>query len=559
MKYLAAAVQCESKLLDREYNVAHLEEWTRKAAAMGAKLIVLPEMGTSGYYFASRAEAESVAEEIPNGPTVQRFIALAKELDCYIVVCLPMKEGRRMYNSCALVGPEGYWGHCRKMHPFTPDTYWAKNGDKPVEVFDTPIGRIAMLICMDVSFPESVRMAAVKGAQVVCAPSNWCEPQMPSSIWMTRAYENQVVMVCPNRHGVEKGFEFSGGSAVIGQGGIPLAVQREGEGVALAMIDPEARDDNGEIAARRPELYTGLQLSQYHWPNDQMHTTYASPTIGQGGTVKTFAGQFQPVKGEPQANLEKVKTMAAQAAAEGGKLLVLPELALTGRPETLQEAQAFAVEAGSPLLQQLAETAAWNGLTLVCGFVLKEDGALYNAAGLYTAAGESLIYRKSHLIPSEEAWAKAGDTPGAWLDVEGSRIGILLGSEVWVTELPRVLSNDGCDVIAIPADLEKCCLGQGEGFVNDTHWHIVRVRGNENNTFFAFANSRGRSGVFHYDMFCLPFNEALAPAEGEALVSKTLVTTPILWENGVGTPNPIRNKMMLSTRQPAWYDVLFEN
>ena len=110
MKYLAAAVQCESKLLDREYNVAHLEEWTRKAAAMGAKLIVLPEMGTSGYYFASRAEAESVAEEIPGGPTVQRFIALAKELDAEIVSCDSMQVYRHMDIGSAKIRPEEMQG-----------------------------------------------------------------------------------------------------------------------------------------------------------------------------------------------------------------------------------------------------------------------------------------------------------------------------------------------------------------------------------------------------------------------------------------------------------------
>lgn len=557
MRYLAAAVQYDSRLLDKAFNISQLEAWARRAVEAGARLVVLPEMGTTGYYLSDRAQAEELAEEVPNGPTAQHFIRLARELDCYLVVGLPVREGRRLYNACILVGPEGYWGCHRKVHPYTPDTLWAKNGDQPTAVYDTPIGRLSMQICMDVSFPESVRLSRVKGAQVLCVPTCWNEPVMPSAIWQTRAYENQVAMVVANRHGTEKGFAFSGHSAVLDQSGAALAVQEEGDGIALGEIDTEKAADGGELAPRRPELYAGLQLAQYHWPQDMLHTTYSQPPIPSGGVIRAAAGQFQPERGDIGRNLEQIKELIDRARAGGSTLLVLPELALCGRPESREEAARAAQKEDGPVMEQLAGLAAQAGLTLICGLILQEGEALYNAAVVFAPNGRRLICRKSHLIPSEQIWASAGDTPGGWIDLDGSRIGVLVGSEIWTTELPRLLANDGCDLIAVPADLEKCCIPYPKSKTPDTHCHIGRIRANENNTFVAFSNARGHSGIFNVDMFVEPRREVLAE-NGTGLVEMEMDTRPMLCQNGGWAPNPVRNKMMLGTRQPVWYDALFE-
>lgn len=559
MKYLAAAVQYNCRLLDKPYNLQKLEEWTRKAAEHGAKLIVLPEMGTSGYYFSSREEVEEIAETIPRGETVQRFKALAKELDCYIVVCLPEKDGRRLYNSCVLIGPEGVFGKYRKIHPYTPDTLWAKNGDLPIEVYDTPIGRISMLICMDVSYPASVRVAAAKGAQVICVPCNWCEPTIPSSIWMTRAYENQVAMVVNNRHGVEKGFVFSGGAAVIDQSGKILAAQMEGDGIALAEIDTEKRAAEGCLADRRPALYTGLQTMQYLWPDNQLHVTFGTPRMPEGGILHAGVAQFAPRKGDHAYNLKKIEELAALAKEKGINVLTFPELALCGRPKTREEASAWAESPGSPNLSRLAELASGLSMSLICGFVLLEDGELYNAAGLTAPDGTTVLYRKSHLLEEEKTWALAGDDPGAWIDIGGSRIGILIGAEIWVTELPTLLANDGCDLITVPADLEKCCESFPLSADPETHWHIARVRGNENNTYIAFSNAKGYSGVFNCDMFEFPRKqEVIVSGMEEAVAGVRYETYPMICRDGQWMPNPVRTKLMLATRQPYWYDSLFE-
>ena len=157
MKYKGAAIQYDCHFMDKEKNLADLTNLVRQAAWQGAKLIVLPEMCATGYYFDSMEQAAEMAEPIANGQTVRLLENLAKELDCYLVAGLPESDGERLYNSAVLIGPEGLIGRHRKMHHYVPDSTWAKTGDEPVKVFNTPIGNIGIQICMDLSYPEGPR------------------------------------------------------------------------------------------------------------------------------------------------------------------------------------------------------------------------------------------------------------------------------------------------------------------------------------------------------------------------------------------------------------------
>ena len=102
MKYKGAAIQYDCHFMDKEKNLAALTNLVRQAAAQGAKLIVLPEMCATGYYFDSMEQAAEMAEPIANGQTVRLLENLAKELDCYLVAGLPESDGERLYNSAVL-------------------------------------------------------------------------------------------------------------------------------------------------------------------------------------------------------------------------------------------------------------------------------------------------------------------------------------------------------------------------------------------------------------------------------------------------------------------------
>ena len=179
--YTAAAVQFEPTLGAKAANIDGLLALVEEAAGKGAKLIVTPEMGTTGYCWFDRAEVKPQVEPIP-GPTTDRFAAVARRLGVHIVIGMPEVDPASdlYYNSAVLIGPDGVVGTHRKTHPYISEPKWAASGDLGHQVFDTPLGRIALLICMDIHFVETARLTALGGADVICHISNWLAERTPA-------------------------------------------------------------------------------------------------------------------------------------------------------------------------------------------------------------------------------------------------------------------------------------------------------------------------------------------------------------------------------------------
>lgn len=556
MKYKGAAIQYECRFMEKEENLSQLAGLVRQAAGQGAKLIVLPEMCATGYYFDSMEQAAEMAEPVPGGRTVGLLEDLARELDCYLVAGLPESEGERLYNTAVLVGPTGLIGRHRKMHHYTPDSTWAKTGDEPVAVFDTPIGKIGIQICMDLSYPEGPRLSRLLGAQVLCAPMNWSEASIPSAIWMTRAKENGMYVIASNRHGEEKGFSFCGGSGIIDPNGRVLACHPNGNGIAAAEIDLELHPDRSEIPLRRPELYRQLQLQRYPWFQSQYYQVFAAQPLLQGGLFSTAVCGMRPKKrGEV---LPDVRQAVQRAGERGDTLLVLPELILGGVPRSREQAEQMAIQMDDPVWKELSTLASENHVDVILGFLLEADGKLWNAAAVLCQDGAMHVYRKSHLTREETRWAAAGDRAGLVLDRPYGRVGVLLGSEVMVMEVSRLLANSGCDVLAIPAVKSPTCPGCcPEARQAEEEYHLARVRANENNTYAAFAAQEGMSGIFGSDMFPVPRNEVIVRENG---FGEMALDTRFILTDGQGRPavNVAREKPMLGTRHTIWYDRLIE-
>jgi len=154
----------------RDPNLERSLHFIRRAAAEGADLVVLPELANSGCDLGTRDQALDLAEEIPSGPTVRAWSEEAEEFGVCVVGGLLEKEGDTLYNSAFLVGP-GVLGRYRKTHLWDKEKLRYEPG-RELPVFDTPLGRIGVLICYDIWFPEAARTLALKGAQILCAPSN---------------------------------------------------------------------------------------------------------------------------------------------------------------------------------------------------------------------------------------------------------------------------------------------------------------------------------------------------------------------------------------------------
>lgn len=559
-----AAIQFEPTMFEKPSNVDGLFALVEAAAREGAQLIVTPEMATTGYCWQSREEVAPFVEPIP-GPTTARFAALAREYGCHIVVGMAEVDPADdlYYNSAVLLGPEGVVGVHRKTHPYIAEPKWAVCGNREHQVFDTPIGRIALLICMDIHFLETARVSALGGADVICHLSNWLAERTPAPYWINRAYENGCYLIEGNRWGLERGVKFSGGSCIIDPDGTVQASRDSGDGVVHGWIDLQRvrSEREARLGVRRPVLYKELLNNSYTWNPLDFFRLYGLQPLPEGAATQVGVGQFNPGP-DKAANLRRIGELARDARQAGAKLLVLPQLSLTGPYAGAQMAETL----DGPSVTGLIELAAELDLYLVGGLVEADRGTLYNTAVLVGPEGLLCSYRKIHLSAQERTWAEAG---GQWCihDLPFARIGLLIGEDAQVPEAGRILALKGCDLIACPAALSSPVPGAHAGSEirqhppipmgpDPYHWHLGRVRAGENNLYFALANSRdpangsfGVSGVFGPDTFAFPRYEALVT--GDEGVAVACVETSNL-ASGYAT-NVVRRKDLVLMRKPHQY------
>jgi predicted amidohydrolase len=235
------------------------------AQANDADLLVLPELCNSGYNFQSVEQAWTSAEEIRGGVFVAYLESLCQAHGFYLVSGLNERDGDRLYNSAVLVGPQGYVGRYRKLHLFMNEKDFFEPGDEGLPVFDLGPIRVGMLVCFDWIFPEAWRILALKGADVVCHPSNLVLPGLAQRAVPVHALTNRVYVVTANRIGTEGELTFTGLSTIANpRGEVQVQASPAGEEVCLVEADVcLARDKditpkNNLLADRRPEVYTLL-------------------------------------------------------------------------------------------------------------------------------------------------------------------------------------------------------------------------------------------------------------------------------------------------------------
>jgi len=268
---IVAVCQVRLAVADPEGNLAAAAAAVGQAAAAGAGLVVLPELCDSGYVFSSAAEAARLASPAADCAALRQWQALARAHRTVIVggFCELGGDGR-LYNSAALVDESGVRAVYRKAHLWDAEKLVFTPGSAPPPLVGLPAGRVAIMICYDLEFPEWVRLAALAGADLIAAPVNWpAEPappgERPSVVIkaLAGAAVNGVYLAVADRCGPERGVSWVGGSLIAGPDGYPLAGPAAAgqPGVLTAHCDlPRARDKristhNDLLADRRPELY----------------------------------------------------------------------------------------------------------------------------------------------------------------------------------------------------------------------------------------------------------------------------------------------------------------
>jgi predicted amidohydrolase len=244
------------------------------AAARGAGLTVLPELSDSGYVFAGADEARRLAAPVRGNPTLLLWQELAARHGTAIVggFCELGGDGN-LYNSAALVDASGTRAVYRKAHLWDAEKLVFTPGDGEPPVVDLPFGRVAMMVCYDLEFPEWVRLPALAGADLIAAPVNWPASEVPAGerpVDVVRvqaaACVNGMFIAVADRCGTERGVPWVGGTVIVGPGGYPLAgpVATDQGRVLTADCDlPTARDKkisthNDVMTDRRPALYRGV-------------------------------------------------------------------------------------------------------------------------------------------------------------------------------------------------------------------------------------------------------------------------------------------------------------
>jgi beta-ureidopropionase len=253
---------------DLDRNLDRALDAVRAAAAAGARLVVLPELGCTPFYPQERRERpELLAEPVP-GPTTDRFSAVAAECGVVVVLNLFERDGAACYDTSPVIDADGtLLGRTRMLHITDYECFHERGyytpGDTGAPVYDTSAGRIGVAICYDRHYPEYLRALALGGADLVVVPQAGAVGEWPDGLYEAEmrvaAFQHGYFVALANRVGREDRMTFAGQSFACAPDGTMLAQAGDGDEILYADVDlATTRDTHARrlfLADRRPELY----------------------------------------------------------------------------------------------------------------------------------------------------------------------------------------------------------------------------------------------------------------------------------------------------------------
>lgn len=250
-----------------------IERALQEARVCGAGLVVLPEAALGGYVESLHGEDCDPPPPLDaDGPELRRVAELAGDMTVCVGFCEDDGGGAR-HNAAAVLSGDGVLGVHRKVHLPLREDRFTTPGER-LAAFDTPAGRIGMLICYDKAFPEAARTLALDGAQILAFMSAWpcsrtnAAPRLQddrqwrrAELWdRARAAENSMIVASANQTGTFGALRFVGGARIVDPGGDVVAETGTRSGLALKAFDVEAalaraRRALSPIRDLRPDLY----------------------------------------------------------------------------------------------------------------------------------------------------------------------------------------------------------------------------------------------------------------------------------------------------------------
>ncbi|MEL7564907.1 MAG: carbon-nitrogen hydrolase family protein [Dehalobacterium sp.] len=518
---------------DKRRNISKLLTMNEEAAKSGARLILNPEMATSGYGFSSREEIAQAADMIP-GLTTDAFGSIAKKYACYICLGLPEKDEDTgiFYNSAVLIGPAGdVLGKCRKVNTAWRENLWAAEGNMGPLVVNTEFGKVGVIICADGYSYKPARIAALRGAKLLLILANWpSNYHNPEKYWQARALENGMwVLVC-NRTGMDRHIDCrSGESFVINYQGEILERVFSLEDTIIPYCLPLHRGEfswsknSTLLDCRRPSCYGNIVLTAFSSLNSA--NLYGLPSPGEF-TVGIV--QFQSIPNQSEFNEKKVldliKMSRAQADANGQKidLLIFPELSWSGFVSAHDKGEQSALDLSGEGIEKdielLVQEAAAGEQYIVMGIVEKSGAKLFNSCLLVGPKGIEGVYRKVHLSPYDKNWAEPGTEFPAF-DLPFARIGMLTGNDLLFPESTESLAKMGTDLVCVSSfwDHEQNKFIWEARLGEQMHLCVANQWGQVGD--FPVA---GQSTIFSFHPDPEECRKIESPAEGNCLIHATI-------------------------------------
>lgn len=443
-------------------NIRRLVQAAERVAAEGVQYAVFPETAISGYDFTDPAQLAPFVDTIP-GRATDALLPVLKRTGMHMSVGIAEKDANTgiFYNTAVLLGPEGIIGKYRKNGLNGQDVQLFGPGDTDVGVFDTPIGRIALIICYDDTYWQYDRLAALRGAQIIGwhSVSDRVMPGTPAaqakgnhstvaSVQHMSAL-NGLWVIGATRSGIERNpingsqLYYNGGSSIWSPQGrklvqapvVPPEVLPPGlNGFFATTIIPAEADAVREqrLAARRPSLYNPL-LALRRAPVDSTATAPPRP-------VRLAAAQWT-------GNASRLSSSQPQLQ----ELLVLPELSSLPSGLNVAEISRRAERRGGAFEQLLARRAKAGRGYLVGSYPEQDGSKVFHTVALAGPAGTVLgRYRATHLSAVEQTWASPGDAPMV-LSTPLGRIGLATAADLAVTEVTGLYQSLRTDVLAVPS------------------------------------------------------------------------------------------------------------
>ena len=258
MEIESAVIQFDVKKGRVQENLGTVFDALSTAAAQKVQLAVLPEMFSCSFD----------NEELPNHTSrtpdiINRISRFAAAHNMAIAGSLPEKKDGRIYNTLVYVDGDGeIKGRYQKLHLFrlTNEHHYYTPG-KEIVCTDTSLGKIGLMTCYDLRFPELARSLFLKGARLIVVSAQWPAPRKDQwqMLIQARAVENQLFMVCANRTGTEDNLTFPGRSLIVDPLGHIAADAGNRDGVFAAGLDMKKVDAFRRLIPcktdRRPEIY----------------------------------------------------------------------------------------------------------------------------------------------------------------------------------------------------------------------------------------------------------------------------------------------------------------